>query len=203
MDLNQHVSVCDAMAKLPCGSLWDDQKLLCLVLGEFGDDFMVSHRRKWPYGNKFICDADEDIQLITNATEFALTDWWIFGASLKMKIEILNCINLPFVLTYRARKQLRHMLKHNWSYLFEDSGKHNIIRHICNFLYGDEPVLQVADLYKKELKHLIISDQCGGIVTCGICVNCKFNRILRLNDWNFVWWMEHINTEKHQLNAQQ
>lgn len=75
---------------------------------------------------------------------------------------------------------------------------------ICDMIHGemknapDQSPLTISKIQQPEFYYLMISDQKGGLATCGLCIYSRLNFIIAFRDYTDQWWFDHVKSFSHQ-----
>ena len=189
-------SICSSLIRqIHLGNTNDWRSLTQLVVGEPGDDFLCVQQRKEPYEARFIQDKVADVKQIQKRTwKF----WYVFAGNLNTKQQILQSLFLKCDIQMEMPKQYKQCLI-DGNYFPLHCLCDMVVDYVCGIVVY--PPFTVADLKKSEMSCLLLSDQYGGIVTCGVCKHSVYNCILPLGHFKMIWWMDHINSSLHKKNV--
>lgn len=167
-----------------------------LIHNSFGADIVIAHYRDAPYASIFFVDKKADIECISKHKCDGM--WWIFAANLKMKIAVVSNMNMEYNVWCKKR-QLYFDLLLSAKVLPQDCAG-----IICDLINGSKvnapkkSPLAVDKLNEPKYHYMMISDQKGGLITCGLCMHCKMNFIVSFRDYTDNWWDEHEQSSQHQ-----
>lgn len=177
---------------------WNKYIFAQLLDNEFGADMVIAHYRDAPYGSCFYIDRDADRESISCNRCYGM--WWIFAANMKMKITVVSSMNMEYRLWFNKRRFYYDTL------MATNQLPTDCINITCDYINGqvtDAPYkcpLSRNQIQKPEYYYLMISDQKGGLATCGLCIYSKLNFVILLRDFTKAWWLEHEKSCLHQDN---
>ena len=175
---------------------WNKRIFVELIRNSFGADIVIAHYRDAPYGSAFFVDKKADIESISSDRCDGM--WWIFAANLKMKIAVVSNMNMEYNVWCKKR-QLYFDLLLSVKVLPKDCA--NIICDLINGNKANAPQkspFTVDKIKQTKYHYMMISDQKGGLITCGLCMHSKINFIVSFADFTDKWWDEHEKSSRHQ-----
>ena len=199
------VSVCDAILRQHNGQP-PRRTLNSLILHKYGSDFMIAYQKPPPYSGHFIKNDEKDVKMIQD--RLYVTKWYCFAGNLQMNINVICHLNMKFYIAKRARFTFYSWLVKMYNEDVPQEDQKKIFNSIVDFMYGDvicdppKMPLTAPQIKQSKYKYLILSDQNGGMATCGVCVFEKLNPIILLRDWQNAWWSDHRQSKRHQANVQ-
>ena len=164
---------------------WNKLIFAELIHNSFCADIVIAHYREAPYGSTFFVDTKADIECISKHKCKGM--WWIFAANLKMKIAVVSNMNMEYNVWCKKR-QLYFDLLLSAKVLAKDCAD-----IICDLINGDKAnapqktQFSVNELKQSKYHYMMISDQKGGLITCGLCMHCKINFIVSFCDFTQKW----------------
>ena len=197
--MSSPLSVLEACLRTRYGG-WSKQMFAKLLPNEFGADMVIGHYRQAPYDSCFFVDRDNDRESISKHKCDGM--WWIFAANLQTKIAVISNLNMDFTLWYTKRNFYFDLL------MATNKLHKDCIDIICDLIDGSmqkapaQCPLTVSKINQPQYHYIMISDQKGGLVTCGLCMHSKQNVIISLRDYTDELWIEHEKSCLHQSMLQ-
>lgn len=193
-----HPSVLNSLIKTRQDN-YKKNKILLYINCNYGEELICAQQRHAPYGSSFSKNPWED-ELDCMNPKYR-TKWWVFGGNDTINLMVIKRLNMRHDLHCHRANFICELLK---KMPIVPNGIYHAVSWIALYTVGYPPKGCPITAKKwqngNDYKFAMLTDQGGGLITCGACCNEQFNLMHPLNDEAEDWWKFHCTTSTHKKN---